>query len=1260
LADPKQRRAETPPKSRKIQTKKKSAVRRQVGASRNGPAAPSSAVAGQDGTSPAAGPERNAPKSGPLFPIVAIGASAGGLDPIMLLLTQVPADTGMAFVVIQHLDPQHASQLPELLARVTPMTVAAVTDGQRINPNRVYVIPPNAHMTVVSGKLRLIARDADRQSFRPIDEFFKTLAQDRLQKAIGVVLSGTGTDGTLGLKYIKAEGGITFAQDEESSKFNGMPHSAISAGVADIVLPPDQIGQRLATLGDQAYVRKEPIPPAAPAAAPPDDVAALHQITALLRTKTGVDFFAYKQTTLGRRIQRRIMLSGSESLPAYAAYLEAHPAELSSLYDDIFIHVTSFFRDGDIYETLKRKVFPKLVGDRPGGEPIRIWVPGCSTGEEVYSLAITWLEFAETLAEPVSLKIFGTDISAAAVDTARAGRYAQDITATVSPERLNHHFVRVPSGYQVSKLVRDMCVFAPHNLLTDPPFANLDLICCRNVLIYLETDFQQGLLQVFHHALNASGYLVLGPSEDIGPLGDLFAVQDKKHCIYTKKAGSRQAFNALPSGRQTWGRAPGKPTPDGPRETEADAPQAVWAAADRVALAEYAPASVVVDADLNILQVRGHLGMFVELPLGPPSRNLAKMAREGLSLALTSLVRKARQSNVTARRAGLRVKFDGQTRRVSVEVIPFQVSPQSKECFFLVSFSESPNTKGAVPRAQAQAGEATTDGVSAQSVPERELQEARETLLAVTAERDANYEELTAALEELQSGNEELQSTNEELQTAKEELQSANEELTTLNEELENQNRELGLALGNLSNIVDSVRIPIVIVGGNLRIRLYNPAAEQVLSIVGTDIGRLISEVKTRLNVTELEPLIRSAIQTLTPYDQEVQDREGRWYAMRVRPYQSMENTIDGAVLTWTDISTLKASLTTMTAGRDYLAAIMGTVRSPLLVLNSDLRVKSVNQAYLDTFQTARAETENHSFYALGNGQWDDPELRRLLEQVLPESTQFHGMEVERYFPAIGRRSMLLNARRIEPEQAQGSLILLAIDDITSIKQVTEMDQLRQWSGRLEAAREEERMNLSRDVHDDLGGALTALKMQLHRVRAGLTAEQAPLHAITLAMSDLIDQQIRHVRRIATSLRPAVLDDFGLLPAMEWQIGEFKTQTGIACVLEAKVDEVSLSHDALTAVFRIFQEALTNVARHSQATRVEVSLDDRDGHLHLQLRDNGQGIAAAAIVGKGSLGLMGMRERAFQAGGELDIDSAPDRGTIVRLRLPLLRAPTST
>ncbi len=536
---------------------------------------------------------------------------------------------------------------------------------------------------------------------------------------------------------------------------------------------------------------------------------------------------------------------------------------------------------------------------------------------------------------------------------------------------------------------------------------------------------------------------------------------------------------------------------------------------------------------------------------------------------------------------------------------------------------------------------------------EQNLTDTQASLLAAGEELDANSAELVAALEELQSGNEELQSMNEELQTAKEELQSANEELTTLNEELENRNHELSQALGNLNNLVDSVRLPILIVGGNLRIRLYNPAAARVLNIVSTDVGRPLGEIKTRMNVAELEPLIAHVMRTLQPHDQEVQDREGRWYAMRIRPYQSLDNHIDGAVITWTDISTLRSSLTTTTGAQDNLSSIAATVREPLLVLDPDLRVQMANTGFYDLFQVTPAETENRIVYELGDGQWDLPELRRLLGEVLPLSNQFQGLEIDRNFPNIGRRTMLLNARRVPADRPQDERVLLAIEDVTAVRQLTEMEQLRLLSGRLQTVREEERTRLSREIHDELGGMLTGLKMQLFQLRSGLSEEQAPQAELIQAMSRQIDSEMEFVRRTAASLRPHLLDDMGLVAAMEWQLAEFQKQTDAAVSFRSNVEDIILPSESQTAAFRIFQEALTNVARHAQASAVEVTLEARADTLQLVLHDNGRGISPQALAGKESLGLVGMRERAQQLGGYMDVRGAPGEGTTIRVRVPL-------
>jgi two-component system CheB/CheR fusion protein len=1181
--------------------------------------------------------------------VAAIGASVGGLDAILQLLQQVPGDLGMALVVIQHLNPEHTSHLPELLARVSAMPVATATHNQRLEANRVYVISPNARLTLAQGRLKLAAREPAGPVFHPIDEFFESLARERAHQAIGIILSGTGTDGTLGLKTIKAEGGLTFAQDEQTAKFDGMPHSAIASGAVDFVLPPDEIGRRLAQLSGRPYVAVPDL--AAAPAAQPDDAAARQQIIGLLRIKTGVDFAAYKHATFERRLQRRMTLTGYDRLTAYAAALEGQPEELDRLYDDLFIHVTRFFRDPDLYKTLKRKVFPELARRAAAGTAVRIWVPGCSTGEEAYSVVMAWREFADKLAKPIPLQVFGTDISRAAIDQARTGRYTDVITADVSPDRLRRFFVEAPGGYQVAKSVREACVFAPHNLLADPPFTQLDLICCRNVLIYLEATSQHRLARLFHYGLRATGYLVLGPSEDIGSFSDLFAALDKKQRVYAKKPGSRQPLTGLLPWRPPEHRTEGAPPPAAGPTAEPLEAQVIWTAGDRIALTHYAPPSVIVDGVLNVVQFRGRLGAYLEPAPGAPSRNLLKMAPEGLQLALTGLLRKAQTSTKPVRQEGVKLEADGQVRRVTLEAIPFQVPGLPSERYFLVTFAEAAPVE-ATPLKAANRSRSS----ARQKLSDRETADLRETLQAVIAERDATHEALTAALEELQSANEQLQSTNEELQTVREELQSANEELMTLNEELENQNRELSLALGNLSNVVDSVRLPIVIVGANLRIRLYNPAAEQVLSLVGTDVGRPIGAVKSLLNVGELEPLIRTAIKTLTPYDQEVQDRTGRWYAMRIRPYQSLENTIDGAILTWSDITALKGSLTSMTEAHDYLAAVMATIQSPVLVLDPSLRIRTANEAFLEIFQVSRAETEGELIYRLGNGQWDIPELRRLLEEILPAHTHFFGLEVTHDFPRIGEHTLLLNARQVLPEQGEGALILLAFEDITPLKRVAEMDQVRQWAGRLEVVREEERTRLSRDVHDQLGSELTALKMQLYQLRHGLTPDQAPQDELVQTMADSIDGLVDFVRRIASNLRPLLLDDLGLLAAMEWQLAEFRHQTGLRARIQSSATDLVVPPETLTTAFRIFQEALTNVARHAQATEVQVTLEARQGALQLQVRDNGLGIAPAALAGQGSLGLMGMRERALQVGGQLDISGSPGQGTMVRLRLPLPRA----
>jgi two-component system, chemotaxis family, CheB/CheR fusion protein len=1190
----------------------------------------------------AAKPPGRAARSRAAFPIVGVGASAGGID---ALLSSLPEDPGLAFVFVQHLDATHSSHLAEVLGRVTRMPVVEAVRGRRVQPNHVYLIPPNATLSLDGYQLRLGRRLAQTHPFLPIDIFFESLAAEHGTRAIGVVLSGTGTDGTLGLRAIKAAGGITIVQSESSAQFAGMPLSAIAAGAADLVMVPEAIAAQLVKQGHH--------PLAAAAVRLATESEALETILGLLKTQTGVDFSAYKPSSFGRRLQRRMLLTGIETLAVYAEYLQQHPAEVKGLYDDLFVQVTSFFRDEKLYAGLRRKVFPKLLRRTDSDQPLRFWVPGCASGEEVYSLAMAWLEFVPEPSGALPIQFFGTDISVAAIEKARAGRYPTAITTNVSPERLRRFFVKTSTGYQIAKPVRDLCVFAPHNLLADPPFTQMDLVCCRNVLIYLEPDYQRRILQLFNFALRSTGFLVLGLSEDIGRQSDLFTPIDKQLRIYSKQAngGRPSLLDLLPfrlTGRSTLN--PQQQAANRANPEPADQ-SSVWAAADRVTLSKYSPPSVVINSALDILQFRGHVGGYLEPAPGQPSRNLQKMARDGLQVALPSLVRRAQKTNSPARQTGLRVNVDGRSRTVNVEVIPFQVSRRTPEPYYLVAFEDATPARGGGGRAPAERRPAAA-GNGRMALLQRELDDTRESLQAVVEERDSNNEELIAALEELQSGNEELQSTNEELQTAKEELQSANEELTTLNEELENRNQQLSQALGNLTNVVDSVRVPLVIVSGNLHIRLYNAAAERVLNIVATDVGRPIGDIKTRFNISDLTPLITSVMQARRPTDQEVQDREGRWYALRVRPYQTLDHKVDGAVLTWTDISLLRISGNRTGADGSYLTELAATVASPVLVLDADQTVQIANAAFYELFSLTPSEVEHQPLARAGGGMWNIPEVQHLLKE-LPVDPHVQTLELEHDFPVLGRRALLLTARGLESRPGQPPLTMLVIDDLTLVKQLTEMEQLRQLSGYLQTVREQERTRLSREIHDELGGTLTGLKMQLHHLRNGLTPEQAPLRNMVAAMFEIIDSEVANVRRMASSLRPIILDDYGLMAAIEWQLAEFRQQTGLIVALQSNVESVVLASEAGTAIFRILQETLTNIVRHAGATTVEVKLHAAPGQLHVRVRDDGQGSVPDLLDQADSLGLIGMRERAQQAGGQLEIESEPGQGTTVSLHMPI-------
>jgi two-component system, chemotaxis family, CheB/CheR fusion protein len=962
--------------------------------------------------------------------IVGIGASAGGLDAFLQLFGALPDHTGMAFVVIQHMDPRKESLLSEILGRQVKLPVVNVSEGMKVEPDRIHVIPAGTSMAIEDHTLSLAPRSKTAGLHMPVDTFFRSLARDKKEKAVGIILSGTASDGALGIRAIKAEGGITFAQDEKSAKYTGMPASAAATDCVDFIMPPDRIARELVRIADHPYVAQ------APAEEEPREKEArekpFDEILAVLQDATGVDFTSYKPATINRRIHRRMALHRLEKMPQYVKFLIERPEERKALFDDLLIDVTSFFRDPEAFEALKEKVFPEIVRGRPrtAVSPVRIWVPGCSTGEEVYSIAIALIETLGDAASVTPVQIFGTDLNEAAVEEARTAFYPESIAQDVSPERLQRFFVKSNRGYQVGKPIREMCIFARQNLVKDPPFSRLDLVSCRNVLIYMKPNLQKKILPVFHYALKPSGYLFLGSSETVGEFVDLFAPVDRRHRIYVRKATAlRTPYEfGLHQDRETVPPTTGKV----PLEAEPGI-SSIEKEVDTVLLARFAPPGVLVNEHFDILQFRGRTGAYLSPAPGTASLNLLRMAREGLVPALRTALQKARNAGAGVRSEGVTFQADGRRMTTTLEIIPIRRPPE-KEFHFLVLFGEA-GPPASSPKARPRKREETTSAGPFRDEYirqlEQELQAARESMQSVLEEHEAASEEVRSANEELQSANEELQSMNEELETAREELQSANEELTTVNEELANRNEEIAQANNDLVNFVDSANIPIIRVGHDLRIRRFTAYAEEILNLIPGDIGRPIGDIRPNIEVADLDGKILEVIGSLQALDIEVRSRDGRWHVMRIRPYKTADHRIDGAVISLFDIDRLKKTQIRLKEFNSYLQAVFDTVREPLLILRDDLRIEAANRSFYEAFRVTKEETEDRNLYKIGNGQWAIPRLRELLEKILPESARLRDFPVEHEFPGLGRRRMLLNAALVEQAEGIKGRILLAIEDIT-------------------------------------------------------------------------------------------------------------------------------------------------------------------------------------------------------------------------------------
>ncbi|HEV3221087.1 MAG TPA: chemotaxis protein CheB [Candidatus Acidoferrales bacterium] len=847
--------------------------------------------------------------------IVAIGASAGGIEAFNDLIGALPADTGMAFVLIQHLDPKHHSLLTELISKKTLMPAREVTDGMTVEPDHVYVIPPNVTMSISCRKLHLGPREESRVAQMPIDHFMRALADDQGNRAIGVILSGTGTDGTHGVAEIQAQGGVTFAQDNASAKYDGMPRSAVATGRVDYVLPPKGIARELARIARHPYVASD-LKSAAAEVVTSDD-ASLDSIFNLLRRSTGVDFTHYRQSTILRRIQRRMVVHRLDKLEEYVKYVQANPSEVMSLYKDVLINVTSFFRNARVFDALKSLVFPNVLKNHEPESSIRIWTPGCASGEETFSIAIALLEYLGDRAQQIPIQFFGTDISGLSITKARSGLYADNIQADVSPERLRRFFTKVEGGYRIGKNIRDICIFAQHNLLNDPPFSQMDLICCRNLLIYLEPVLQNKVISLFHYATRPRGYLVLGASEGLGTLTNLFAPEDRPNKIFSKKStASRQSMTFTLNHSQDR-------TEYGPFRTSTKQSDPNWNYSeaqkefDRKLLTQYAPATVFINEDMEIIHTRGTVDRFLKLSPGRASLSILKMAREGLLLDLRNSIGKAKKEQVPVHKQGIRIKNGTEyadpkdvaahkpesSRSVTFDVFPINIGSLN-ESYFMIIFQDVPAETSAASTTRRARGE-NMSLISSRGIVklEKELASTKEYLQSVIETQEATNEELQSANEEILSSNEELQSTNEELETAKEELQSTNEELSTVNDELRSRNLEVTQVNNDLTNLFAGIDVAVLMIGSDLTIRRFTPQAQKFLGMIPGDVGRPFVNINPPIEIPDFQALVLKVISNRQPVEKEIKGDKGDHYQLRILPYRTFENKIDGAVITVVHLS---------------------------------------------------------------------------------------------------------------------------------------------------------------------------------------------------------------------------------------------------------------------------------------------------------------------------------------------------------------------
>lgn len=1099
------------------------------------------------------------PQRAASFPVIGLGASAGGLQALKDFFTHMPAESGMAFVVIMHLSPKHESHAAALLQATTGMSVTQVTASVRVEPNHVYVIPPTKNLEMSDGHINLTEPEPLQKGKQvAIDLFFRTLGDTHKQNAVGVVLSGMGSDGTNGLKRIKEQNGLAFAQDPQEAEHDSMPRHAINSGLVDFVLPVASMPDKLIEIWRNASRIKLPPETEPPPVVSQEDAdeAALRDIFTLLRSHTGHDFTHYKRVTVLRRVERRLQVNALQDLTAYRDFMREHPPEAQALLKDLLISVTNFFRDREAFDELEREVVPVLFHEKTAGDTVRVWVAGCATGEEAYSVAMLLLEYAERLQSPPSVQVFATDIDEAAIATAREGSYTETIEADVSAERLRRFFTKEPGGYRVKKDVRERVLFAVHNLLKDPPFSKLDAVTCRNLLIYLNRDAQGHIFELFHFVLRPNGFLFLGNSESADGATTLFATVDKKQRIYRAETVARAAARVpnlpfsipLPRGSA--------PRTEGARERQ----KISFSEFHQKLLEQYTPPSVIIDADYDILHLADRAGRFLQFADGEPSHNLLKVVHPELRVELRIALFQAAQSGKSMEARRVKITRDRSDFYVNMIVRPVQNDETgAARNYFLIVFDEVEGLTGAESGAQP-----TGSTEPAMRLLEEELHRSKEQQQATIEQYETQTEELKASNEEMQAMNEELRSATEELETGKEELQSVNEEIQTINSELKNKVAELAAANGDLQNLITSTDLATIFVSRDLSVKFFTPRALDLFSLIASDVGRSLSDITHKLDYADLLQDVGRVLEDSHKIEHEVASREGRWYIAELIPYRAAADSTDGVILTFIDF-------------------------------------------------TRRKHAEN--------------ETREAKEGL------------ERHTVALMGANAALQAEVGERQRAE-----------------LERGQLLR---RIVFTQEEERRRIAREMHDQFGQQLTVLKLKLDKLKEDCGEHENLCEQVEI-LQTVARQLDADVDNMVWEMRPTALDDLGLQVALSSYFQNWSKHVGVPVQLHASgMDKDRLTPEVETALYRIAQEALNNVAKHAQAASIAVVLERRAHQVSLIIEDDGVGFHAQQVYdgeGKG-LGLIGMRERAALVGGTVEIESQPNGGTTVVVRIPVPPAP---